>query len=61
MDKKALGSLLLQLRDRDKLRFFDKATNKGYAIMGCMRTYNELEDRHIVDLSIVEVKHDRSK
>lgn len=61
MDKKALGSLLLQLRDRDKLRLVDKATNKEYAIMGGMRTYNELEDRHIVDLSIVEVKHDGSK
>lgn len=61
MDKKALGSLLLQLRDRDKLRLFDKATNKEYAIMGGMRTYNELEDRHIMDLSIVEVKHDGSK
>lgn len=29
--------------------------------MGGMRTYNELEDRHIVDLSIVEVRHDGSK
>lgn len=61
MDKKALGSLLLKLRDRDKLRLFDKATNKEYAVMGGMRTYNELEDRHIVDLSIVEVRHDGSK
>lgn len=61
MDKKALGSLLLQLRDRDKLRLVDKVTNKEYAIMGGMRTYNELEDRHIVDLSIVEAKHDGSK
>nr|DAL53763.1 MAG TPA_asm: hypothetical protein [Caudoviricetes sp.] len=61
MDKQALGSLLLQLRDRDKLRLFDKVTNKEYAIMGGMRTYNEVEDRHIVDISIVEVKHDGSK
>lgn len=61
MDKKALGSLLIQLRDRDKLRLFDKATNKEYAIMGDMRTYNEVEDRYIVDISIVEVKHDGSK
>ena len=61
MDKQALGSLLLQLRDRDKLRLFDKVTNKEYDIMGGMRTYNEVEDRHIVDISIVEVKHDGSK
>lgn len=61
MDKKSLGSLLLQLRDRDKLRLFDKATNKEYAIIGGVRTYNEVEDRHIVDLSIVEVKHDGGK
>ena len=61
MDKQALGSLLLQLRDRDKLRLFDKVTNKECAIMGGMRTYNEVEDRHIVDISIVEVKHDGSK
>ena len=61
MDKKALGSLLLQLRDRDKLRLFDKATNKEYAIIGGVRTYNKVEDRHIVDLSIVEVKHDGGK
>lgn len=61
MDKKDLGSLLIQLRDRDKLRLFDKATNKEYAIMGGMRTYNWVEDRYIVDLSIAEVKHDRSK
>lgn len=61
MDKKALGSLLIQLRDRDKLRLFDKVTNKEYAIMGGTRTYNELEDRHIVDLSMVEVRNDGSK
>lgn len=61
MDKKALGSLLIQLRDRDKLRLFDKAANKEYSIMGGIRTYNEVEDRHIVDLSIAEVKHDGSK
>ena len=29
--------------------------------MGGMRTYNEVEDRHIVDISISEVKHDGSK
>lgn len=61
MDKKALGSLLIQLRDSDKLRLFDKATNKEYTVIGGMRTYNELEDRHIIDLSIAEVKHDGSK
>lgn len=61
MDKKALGSLLIQLRDRDKLRLFDKETNKEYSIVGGIRTYNEVEDRHIVDLSIAEVKHDGSK
>lgn len=57
MDKKALGSLLIQLRDRDELRLFDKETNKEYTIIGGMRTYNDVEDRHIVDLSITEVKH----
>ena len=61
MDKKSFGELLIQLRDRDKLRLFDKETNKEYAILGGMRTYNEAEDRHIVDLSIAEVKHDGSK
>ena len=61
MDIKALGSLLIQLRDRDKLRFFDKATNKEYTVIDGMRTYNELEDRHIIDLSIAEVEHDGSK
>lgn len=57
MDKRSLGSLLIQLRDRDKLRLFDKETNKEYTIIGGMRTYNDVEDRHIVDLSITEVKH----
>ena len=57
MDKRSLGFLLIQLRDRDKLRLFDKETHKEYTILGGMRTYNDVEDRHIVDLSITEVKH----
>lgn len=61
MDKKALGSLLIQLRDRDKLRLFDKETNKEYSIYGGARSYNVIKDQYIVDLAIREVKHDGSK
>ena len=56
MDKQALGSLLLQLRDRDKLRLIDKETNKEYSIYGGTRIYNAIKDQYIVDLAIREVR-----
>lgn len=56
MDKRSLGSLLIQLRDRDKLRLFDKETNKEYIIYGGARSYNAIKDQYILDLAIREVK-----
>lgn len=56
MDMKSLGRLLLNMRDRDKLRLFDKETNKEYSIYGGVRSYNAIKDQHILDLAIREVK-----
>lgn len=57
MDKKSLGQLISNMRDRDKVRLFDKETQKEYCIRGYMYSFNAMKDQHRVDLSIVEVKH----
>lgn len=57
MDLKSLGHLILNMRDRDEVRLFDKETQKEYCIYGYMYSHNAEKDKHRVDLSIVEVKH----
>lgn len=61
MNNRSLASILIQMGERDKLRLFDKETNKEYRLMGFMCTHNTVENRYIIDLSISEVKHDGSK
>ena len=56
MDMKLLGRLLLSMRDNDKLRLFDKETNKEYSVYGGGRNYNAIKDQYIVDLAIREVR-----
>lgn len=61
MDKKSFGEILINMRERDEMRFFDKDTGKEYSILGCMYTYKMERDKHTVDFSIREVKRGKQK
>ena len=61
MDTKSLGEILINMSERDKVRFFDKDTGKEYNILGCMYTYNREKDKHTIDFSIREVMHANRK
>lgn len=56
MNKEKLGEFLLELREQDKLRLFDKETNKEYTIVGGIQSYNAIKDEYCLDLSIMGVK-----
>lgn len=61
MDKKLFGEILINMRERDEMRFFDKDTGKEYSVLGCMYTYKMETDKYTVDFSIREVKRGKQK
>lgn len=61
MDKKSFGEILINMRERDEMRFFDKDTGKEYSVLGCMYAYKMETDKHTVDFSIREVKCGKQK
>lgn len=61
MDKNSFGEILINMRERDEMRFFDKDTGKEYSILGCMYTYKLETDKHTVDFTIREVKRGKQK
>lgn len=61
MDKKSFGEILINMRERDEMRVFDKDTGKEYSILGCMYTYKLETDKHTVDFTIREVKRGKRK
>lgn len=61
MDKKSFGEILINMRERDEMRFFDKDTGKEYSVLGYMYTYKMETDKHTIDFSIREVKRGKQK
>lgn len=61
MDKRSLGEILINMREQDTMRFFDKDTGKEYSVLGCMYTYKMETDKHTVDFFIREVKRGKQK
>lgn len=62
MDKKSIGKALIDMREKDELRFIDKEKNKEYCVYECFYRYDNLKGKQVVEFAIREIKkYDKRK
>lgn len=62
MDKKSLGQILFNMRERDEVRFVDIENNKEFHVYEVFYHSDNEKDKQVLEFIIREIKkHDRSK
>lgn len=62
MDKKSLGQILFNMRERDEVRFVDVENNKEFHVYEYFFHSDNEKDKQVVEFLIRETKkHGRSK